>query len=107
MRLVWSKHVEMPFLSSLAWEALVNTFSDTFCVLAGMGVVWSTHFEIHFIASLAWEGFGQHKLRYSLCLRWHEIFLVITSCDIFFVLAGMGGVWPTRVVMHFDSSLAL
>ena len=72
---VWSTHVEMHFVSSLAWKGfgqymlrcilcppwhgidLVNISSDTFCVLAGMGRVCSTHVSMDYLSSLAWDCF--------------------------------------------------
>ena len=70
---VWSTHVEINFVSSLAcdgfdqhklsyfmcprWHGmcLVNTSWDTFCVLAGIGGVWSTHVAMEILSVLAWE----------------------------------------------------
>ena len=72
---VWTVHVEMHFLSLLAyvmfaqhmlryilshrWHGidLVNTYSDKFCVLADLGEFWSKHVEILFVSSLGCEGF--------------------------------------------------
>ena len=71
-----------------------------------MGGNWSTHFEIYFVSLLTWDGFGQHRLRCIFCPRWDGIGLVNTSSDIFYVLAGMEGVWSTHVEKHFVSSLA-
>ena len=103
---VWLTHVEIHFVSSLAWEefgqhmyrytlcthwhgwCLVNTSRVAFCVLAGMGGAWSTQVEIHFVSSLEWDRFGQHKLRY-----------------IFGVLAGIGEILSTHVEMKFLCSL--
>ena len=86
---------------------LVNTSWDAFCVLAGIGGVWSTHIEMHFVSSLSWEGYGQHKLRCILCPLWHRMRLVDTFWDIFYFLAGLGGVWATQVEIHFVFSMTL
>jgi len=53
MQLVWSTHVEMNFMSSLAQDM---TCRDAFRVLAVMGGLWSTHVEIHLVFSLEWVG---------------------------------------------------
>ena len=68
---VWSTHVEINFLSSLAWDGFVRHMFDTLCVLADMGGVWSTHVEIHSVSVLACLGFGQHMLRCVLSPCWH------------------------------------
>ena len=70
------------FMSSLSCEGFGQ---HVFCVFAGIvwvgsrhgevhfvpSLAWSTEVEIYFVSSLAWDGFGQHKLRYILCMRWH------------------------------------
>ena len=97
---------------------LVNLCLDPFCGLAGMGGVWSTQAEMHslswlscdgfvntsydtFCVSQAWDGFGQHMLRYFLWLCCLGMDLINI-----WVLAVMGGLWSTKVVIHFVSSLA-
>ena len=84
--------------------------------------VFYSHFEIQFESSLAREGFGQHMLRFILCLvgmgkvcSTHvEICLVpLLACAGFsehmlrciFGLAGMCWVWSTHVEMHFVYSV--
>ena len=85
---VWSTHVEIHFLTSLAWDGfghmfwsvlcsrmhgvrLFNSSWGTFCVIAAMrGVFFNT----------CWVAFSD--------------------------LAGLGGVWSTQVEMHFVSVLA-
>ena len=80
------QQVEMHFVSSLTWDGfgkhmlrlflcprshgreLINSCLEAFCVLSGSERVWSTYFEIHFESSLARELFGQHMLRFILCL---------------------------------------
>ena len=87
------------------WMGIVNTCRDTFCVLAGKVWVWLSRFEMHFVISLVWDGFGQQKLRYILCPRWHKRCLVNTVLDTFYFLVGMGGVCSTWVKIHFLFSL--
>jgi hypothetical protein len=74
---VWSTHVEMSFVFSMAWGALgqhmlryilcplrhVRVCRDLSGVLACMECVWSTHVDIHFVSSQAFDGFDQHKFR--------------------------------------------
>jgi len=52
----------MHFQSALAWEDIVNTSCDTFCVLTGVGCVWLIHAEIYFESSLELDKFFQHML---------------------------------------------
>ena len=91
------------------WHGMgvVNTSWDAFYVLAGIG--WDSLIQVykHYMSWLAWEVFGQHKLRYIVCARWHVMGLVNTCWHTFRVLAGVGLVWPSRVVMHFVYSLSL
>ena len=96
---------------------LGNTSSDIFCVFAGMGEVSSTHVEmrafligvwstgvkIHFLSNLAWKAFGQPKLRYILCPRWHGVCLVTTSWEAFCFLVGK--LRYRHFKIHFVSSL--
>ena len=118
---VLSKHVDMQFLSRLAFYELCW---DAFCVLTDLVWVFLTHVRLHFVSSLAWDGFGQHKMKYILCPHWNGRGLVNTSCDTFCVLAGMGWglvntcsdafyvlavlswVLSTQVDMHFVCSLS-
>ena len=115
---VWSTLFEMYFEFSLAWEGfgqrklwyilcprchesgLVNTSWDTFCVLAGIGWVWSSQVEMHFAFTFLLDGFGQHKLRYILCPRWHGMCLVNTCEEAFCVLAAMVGVCSRHVEIN-------
>ena len=69
-------------------------------------MVWSTQVEMHFVSLLEWDGFGQHLFRCILPPHWPGMGLVSTGSDTFLVLADMGWVWSTYVVMHFVSSLA-
>jgi len=50
---VWSTHVEIHFVSLLAWEGFGQHM---------LGGVFSSHVEINFVSSLVWDGFGQHML---------------------------------------------
>jgi hypothetical protein len=58
---VWSTHIEILFVSSLAWDGFkrgcVNTCCDSFFDFAGMRNVCSTHVEMHFLSSQARESF--------------------------------------------------
>jgi hypothetical protein len=78
-----------------------------------------------FVSSLARDSFGQLRIRYSFCPRWHGVGLDNTNRDKFYVLAGMGDVflmsslacsdafcvlarvWSTHVEEHDLSSLEL
>jgi len=96
---VWPTHVEIHFVSSLAWEEF-GTNWDTFCVLADMGWVWSTQVEIYYVSSQA-KDFGQNILRYILfCLYFGRV-LGNTCRDSFCVHAVMGGVCSTHVEIYF------
>ena len=55
---VLSTQVEMHLVSRWHSMCLVDTCSDAFSVLSGMGRNWLTHFAIHFVSSLALEEFG-------------------------------------------------
>ena len=81
-RMVFSTHIELHYVSSLALWNL------------------SRLVEIHFVSSLARDGFGQHKLRCILCSRCHEKALVNISRDTIPFFARMGG-----VEIHFVFSL--
>ena len=48
------------------------------------------------MSSLVWEGFGQHKLRYILCLRWNRKGLVNTGWDTLCFLALLRYILCTR-----------
>ena len=93
---LYSTHVEIQIVSSLAWDGFGHTCWGTCWVLIGMEEVLSTHDEIHFVSSLAWERIGQHMLRcnfvldrmgsvcfthvrYMLSPRWHRIILINTK----------------------------
>ena len=107
---VWSTYVEMHFVSSLAWEglvqhllriiicpcrhgrSLVNTSWGTICVHVSMVGVWSTLVVIHNVFTLAWEWFGQQRFSQHF---W----------DIFCFLAGIKGVWSTHFEIHIVISL--
>ena len=96
---VWSTHVEMHFVSLLAWGEFIyknftknlfetNFFEEIFLqqkmstrkfsVLARMRCVWSSQVKIKFVSMLAWDGFGQHMVRFILCPRWYGRCLVNT-----------------------------
>jgi len=51
--------------------------------------------------------FRQLKLRYIWYPRWHGMCLANTFWDLFYFLAGLGGVWATQVEVHFVFSLTL
>ena len=96
---IWSKQVEICFMSLLSWDVFV-----------------STQFEIHFVSSQASVELYQHKLSYILCPLWHWRGLVIeiqfvsssvyTSGNTFCVIAGVIVVWSSCVEIHFLSSMA-
>ena len=65
-------------------RGLVKTCWGTFCVFSGIGWMWSTFVEINFASLHARELFIQHILR----------------C-IFFVLIGMGGIFPHMLRYNF------
>ena len=85
------------FILCSHWNArdLVNSYSNAFCVFAAWEGFWLTEAEMYFVISLVWDGFGQQKLRYILCPRWHKRCLVNTVLDKFYFLAGIGGVCST------------
>ena len=121
---VWSFCVGVNFMSSLSpdgigqhmliciscprWHGrcLVKTSWDAFCVLAGIWWVWSIHVEMHCESSLSWGGGGQHMLRCILCARWIVMGFVNTCWHTIRVLAGIGLLRSSRVVMHFVYSLS-
>jgi hypothetical protein len=100
---------------------LVYKCSDIFYVLADMGWVCSSHVEFSFVSSLAWKRFGQQKLRYILCNRWHRMGLA-TNVGIHFVSSRAwevyvrhklryifchhGWVWSTHAELQFLYSQA-
>jgi len=53
------------------------------------------------------DGYNKHILRYILFPRWHGRGLVITSCDIFCVLTGIGGVWSTHVEIELFTFIVI
>jgi hypothetical protein len=69
---VWSTHFEINSISSWPCEEFGQHMLRCIYLLAGMGLVWTTQVET-FLSSLAWKRFGQHKLSYILCSRWHGI----------------------------------
>ena len=71
---VCSTHVEMHFVSSLAWDGLGQC-------MHGIEVFCSSHFEVHFVCSLAWVGFSEHKSICILCACWHGLSLCNTCWD--------------------------
>ena len=103
----WFRQYKMRCILSPIWHerCLVYTSWNRFCVLAGMGWVLATEAEMHFVISLVWDGFGQQKLRYILCPRWHKRCFVNTVLDTFYFLTGIGGVCSTWVKIHFLFSL--
>ena len=120
MGMVWSVHVEMNFLSSLAyvmfvqhllwyilrprWQrmSLDDTCWEAICVMAVIRGVW-----LRCILCPRWHGmFCQHMLRFVLRPRWHGMGLVISCWGEFCVFAGAGWNWSTHADMCFVSSLA-
>ena len=128
----YSTHVEILFMSSLAWETfdhnvlriilcircnimgLFYTSLDTFFVHADIGWYWSTHFELHLMTSLELVGFAQHvlardgfdyrvEMQYVFSLPW--VVSYQTSWDTFCVHASIGWLWSTHVMMHLVTSL--
>ena len=79
---VWSKHVEMYFVSSLAWKVFSHTCWEIFCVIDGLEWVWSTEVVIHFVSSKTWELFWLHEL----CPSCHGTSLFNTCWGAFCVL---------------------
>jgi hypothetical protein len=69
---VYSTHVEIHYVASLAW-----------------GGFWLTRVGINFVSSLACGGFGHHMLRFILCPRCHGMGLVNTCSDAYCVFAGI------------------
>ena len=120
----YSAHVEINFVSSLAWEGfgqhsltcilwarlyglgLFNTIWDTFYVLDDMDGVWSIHFMNYFVSSLTWLGFDQHKLRYILGPRWHGMGYSQHMKRSIFCPRWHGRLWSTQVEILFVSTLA-
>ena len=86
---VSSIHVEMHFVSSLAWDGF------------GQPILW-----YFFVSSLALDEIDHHVLKGSLFIPRHRIRLVKTIWDTFCGLAGIGWDWSTHVEVVLVSSLA-
>ena len=76
MGVVWSIHIEILFVNSLAWFGQQNL--RFIFLFVGIGAVLTTQFQIYFLSSLARNEFGGHMLRHLLFRRWHERVLVNT-----------------------------
>ena len=88
---VWSPHVEMHFVFSLACvEFGQHKLRYVFFLLKGFVQLWLTYIEVHFVSSLAFDVFGQHNFICILFPGWHGRGLITTCLDAFCVLAGIG-----------------
>ena len=123
---VWSKNVEMQFVSPLAWtrilcprwhmRRLVNTCWNAFCLLVGKLSVWSTHVNntkklkhmLSCILCLRRHWMCLHMIC-LLCPRWHYMLRCISGSEegfswyTFCAHAGVACVWSTLVELHFVS----
>jgi hypothetical protein len=98
---VFSRQVEIHFVSSLTWEGLgQHELSWTFNP-CWHGSVWSTYLEIHIVTLSVFEVFGQHMYRCISCSRRHWMMLVNTFRDASRALAGIDCDCSTHVKIHF------